>query len=541
MERNSLLCISLVFLIVKVSNGQQVYFSDNFENGLGQWTRSGQDWDTTSATSRAGRYCITDSPQGNYPAYANEAISTTSILNLSGATYPVLSFWHKYLINPGSGYPNYDVDYAYVEVSTDAGFTWMIGASFTGYQNTWSQVLVDLRGYRTALTKVRFRLVSGCCSESDGWYLDNVEIKEFNIGSAVSLPFSDGFEGGFGNWIRSGRDWDTTSATSRAGNYCIGESRTGNYPPYANSSITIAGSLDLTNTTFPVLSFWHKYLINPSSGYPNYDVDHAYVEISTDAGFTWTIDTSFTGYQSTWSQVLVDLSDYRTDTIKVRFRVVSGCCAEDDGWYVDDVEVRDEGVVPIQLHYLNAIYTGKGRTALITWGTLSEINNYGFEVQKSQDATIGYETLPNSFVAGHGTTIVPYDYTFVDSSFISELPYYRLKQIDLDGTVHYTDGVKISTPTGAEKIIPREFSLSQNYPNPFNPSTKIRFALAKSTNVKIEVFDLLGRRVAVLLNERKQAGYHEVEFSGENLSSGVYLYHIITPEFQQVRKMALVR
>ena len=90
--------------------------------------------------------------------------------------------------------------------------------------------------------------------------------------------------------------------------------------------------------------------------------------------------------------------------------------------------------------------------------------------------------------------------------------------------------------------IPKEFSLSQNYPNPFNPVTHVRFGLPKASNVKIEIYNLLGQRVAVLLDERKTAGYHTVNFDGSNLSSGVYLYRIQAGQgFQQVRKMLLVR
>ena len=297
--------------------------------------------DTTSAVSRGGSYCITDTRSGNYPPNANAAITISSTINLNGNTFPVLSFWHKYSLSNNNGYPCNNIDYAYVEVSTNAGFNWTTLKSYTGYQNTWSQQLVDLRSYRTTPIKVRFRLVSGGSCEDDGWYIDDVEISEFNPGPNVFLPFVDGFESGFGNWIKSGQDWDTTSFTFRAGGHSITDSQIGDYPSYGNESITMIGTMNLTGITFPVLSFWHKYSFSNNNGYPCNNIDYAYVELSTDGGWNWVIDTSFTGYLSTWSEVLLDLRGYRTDSVKVRFRLASGYTCESDGWYIDDVEIKE--------------------------------------------------------------------------------------------------------------------------------------------------------------------------------------------------------
>ena len=96
---------------------------------------------------------------------------------------------------------------------------------------------------------------------------------------------------------------------------------------------------------------------------------------------------------------------------------------------------------------------------------------------------------------------------------------------------------------------PLHFSLEQNYPNPFNPSTKIKFDLPKAGKVKIEVFNLLGRKIETLLNKHMSSGSHEIEFTKTNLPSGVYLYRIEAGDpstgsgqrFQEVRKMILLR
>ena len=88
---------------------------------------------------------------------------------------------------------------------------------------------------------------------------------------------------------------------------------------------------------------------------------------------------------------------------------------------------------------------------------------------------------------------------------------------------------------------PSAFSLSQNYPNPFNPSTKISFALPKAGDVKLVVFDLLGREVATVVNEFKTAGNHTVDFNAASLASGVYFYRIEAGDFTATKKMLLLK
>ena len=98
---------------------------------------------------------------------------------------------------------------------------------------------------------------------------------------------------------------------------------------------------------------------------------------------------------------------------------------------------------------------------------------------------------------------------------------------------------------GVEKetaaLIPRKFSLEQNYPNPFNPNTVISWQLAVGSDVELSVYDLLGQKVAKLVSEKQKAGYHEIEFNGQNLSSGIYFYRIEAGEFHDVKKMLLLK
>ncbi len=101
-------------------------------------------------------------------------------------------------------------------------------------------------------------------------------------------------------------------------------------------------------------------------------------------------------------------------------------------------------------------------------------------------------------------------------------------------------------PIGIQQIgtnVPLDFSLSQNYPNPFNPSTKIRFDISATTAAQtfLIVYDLLGREVAILVNEKLRPGEYEVDFNASNYPSGVYYYKLSAGNFSETRKMVLVK
>ncbi len=100
-------------------------------------------------------------------------------------------------------------------------------------------------------------------------------------------------------------------------------------------------------------------------------------------------------------------------------------------------------------------------------------------------------------------------------------------------------------PPHAGTGLPKDYRLEQNYPNPFNPTTGVRFQVPALSgvegpgvsDVKITVYDILGRQVAVLVNERKQPGSYEVSFDGSGLSSGVYIYRMTAGSFTQSKRM----
>ncbi len=209
--------------------------------------------------------------------------------------------------------------------------------------------------------------------------------------------------------------------------------------------------------------------------------------------------------------------------------------------------------LPVQLAYFTGTVIGGGHVHL-RWGTISEINNYGFEVQKTHSRSQPFQTVPTSFVPGHGTTLEPQHYEYVDVTATPGTWLYRLKQIDLDGSAHFTDPIQVDVLTGVVELSPptvMEFSLAQNYPNPFsatggfaadgNTGTQIRYALQVSGFTSLRVYDVLGRKVATLVNEMKTSGSHVVTWDAAGLPSGVYYYQLRAGDFVATRKLLLAR
>jgi hypothetical protein len=192
--------------------------------------------------------------------------------------------------------------------------------------------------------------------------------------------------------------------------------------------------------------------------------------------------------------------------------------------------------LPIQLSAFSGASTGGGSVKL-SWATVSETNSYGFYVERRKAGEKGFSTLPGSFIHGHGTTTIPQNYTFLDKSVMKGSWYYRLRQVDLDGSIHFNEPVQVEV---TQSDLPVSLSLDQNYPNPFNPTTIIRYALPARTYVTLSVFNALGQQVGTLVNDTQEAGYHEVRFDGRSLATGVYFYRLQTGDFIQTRKMLLL-
>jgi len=188
------------------------------------------------------------------------------------------------------------------------------------------------------------------------------------------------------------------------------------------------------------------------------------------------------------------------------------------------------GGIPVELTSFST--QSNGNNVLLKWSTATEINNRGFEVQRSSDNS---EYTRIGFVEGNGSATEQHTYSYTDKNLNKGKYYYRLKQIDLDGGYKYSDVAEVTVNA------PIEFSLQQNYPNPFNPETTIKYSIPEKLHVILKVYDILGSEIGTLINEVKPAGIYELNWSAVNLPSGVYFYQLKAGSYIETRKMIMMK
>ncbi len=171
----------------------------------------------------------------------------------------------------------------------------------------------------------------------------------------------------------------------------------------------------------------------------------------------------------------------------------------------------------------------------LTWQTAAEINCYGWQVQRASQA-LNYQDI-SPFIPGFGSSQEPHDYSFSDQTIEPGLSYnYRLKQIDLEGSITFSPPVDVAVPALAA-----EFRLVGAHPNPFNPTTTISYKLQAASCVSLKVYDAAGSLVAELVGGRREVGSHEITFDGSGLPSGVYYYRLTAGTDVASGKMVLMK
>ncbi len=194
------------------------------------------------------------------------------------------------------------------------------------------------------------------------------------------------------------------------------------------------------------------------------------------------------------------------------------------------IKYFDSSYVPVDLIQFTGKYLAD--KVLLNWSTGSEENNYGFKIFKSIDM---YDWKEIGFVGGEGTSTKNQNYTFIDKQISNEFQYYKLKQIDFDGSNKFSAIVSVRIPIN-------NFEVTQNYPNPANPTTTISYTLPQKTTVRVELFSINGERIVELLNEEKERGIYRIEIDLKNYSSGLYFYRITTNSgYTATKKLILIK
>ena len=183
----------------------------------------------------------------------------------------------------------------------------------------------------------------------------------------------------------------------------------------------------------------------------------------------------------------------------------------------------------------------KGKTYFLHFDAAAE-NSRTISVGVSEDGGNFSSYGDNSFSLSSEMKTYDFTFTMQHDTDNSARFFFDLGGSDADVRIdNVYFGELISTDIDDGDEMPTEFALEQNYPNPFNPSTRIRYSLQKSGNIKLTVYDILGREIETLVNGYMSAGKHEINFDASELSSGIYFYTLQTGEFSQTRKMILLR
>ena len=199
----------------------------------------------------------------------------------------------------------------------------------------------------------------------------------------------------------------------------------------------------------------------------------------------------------------------------------------------------DEAVLAAALEPQDQVTLASADTIDFVWSSSFDVDNDPLE----------YEL--NIFGSGLDTTIGSLADTsleFLSDNILQPGTTYQWTVSVFDGLISVTspDTFSFTTPVltqiedGLDQI-PLTFSLKQNYPNPFNPVTTIRYEIPRSAAVKIEVYNIVGQKVAILVDEQKEPGYHNVQWDASQLASGIYLYRIVAADFVRTYRMMLVK
>lgn len=177
-------------------------------------------------------------------------------------------------------------------------------------------------------------------------------------------------------------------------------------------------------------------------------------------------------------------------------------------------------------------------SVLLTWSTISEMENYGFEVQRKIEQG-DFEVV--GFVKGFGTSSEPHFYEYRDNQLPVGIFHYRLRQIDFDGNYAFSPEIDVTVEA------PKRFYLTQNYPNPFNQNTQFVLEVPDNAGkVEVSIFNILGQKVKTIKIGKLAAGYHSFNWDGKDesgnyLPSGIYYLQLIGENFKALRRMVLIR
>ena len=484
--------------------------------------------------------------------------STSSTLEMNVDTLKTGKWYHIAVTEDGSGNANIYIDGVLVASgpvsvpgNVDRSYAY-IGKSLYSADQYFNGSMDDIRIWDVARTQTEIR--QDMFNELTGRESGLIAYYNLNEGSgtiATNWQSFGGYDGTLVNnptWVNSG------AAVGVYGNYNVSTSADAVGASGAKMTVTITSSPSIDNNFLGVYS-------NGSVSEPPVTTDVFPTGITKRSDVIWgifnfgsntaniTIDYSNMNYQneselhvlkredpsSSWTDVT---SNFTQNTSTHTFSATGV-----SSFSQFTIGSGSNNTLPVELKSFTAVVANN--VVNLNWNTATEVNNYGFEVQRSNTplqfpSQEGKEQSGKSvwenvgFVKGAGTTNSTKTYSFTDDNPLRGKAEYRLKQENNDGTFKYSSIVTVNS-------VPDKFELSQNYPNPFNPTTRIQYAIPKSEHVTLKIYDELGNVVKTLVNGEKSAGEYNVEFNGSNLSSGIYFYKISAGNYSAVKKLLLLK
>ncbi|MEA2097284.1 MAG: carboxypeptidase regulatory-like domain-containing protein [Candidatus Cloacimonadota bacterium] len=359
--------------------------------------------------------------------------------------------------------------------------------------------------------------------------------------SLEGYTFWNDFETNDGGLVSSSV-WDWGAFTSGpmsgySGTNGWATSISGNYPNGANSTLDTPTSY-LIGSPVAMLEFWHWYNIENS-------YDGGNVKISIDGGSSWSVIVPLTGYTGSantsnplsgeeifcgittdWEFLQFDLSGYVGQSIILRWHFGSDSSVQYPGWYIDDVAISGGGP-PADPGYIEGtvvIADGAGDVEDV------EVEAGGVIVNPVADGTYSIEIQPGTYDVT--ATLDGYDTGFIEDVLVTE--------------GNATTGVDFSLVTDGDEIIVVATKLDNNYPNPFNPETIINYSIKEAGNVTIEVYNIKGQLVKILVNDTQETGNYTTIWNGrdnsnKSVASGVYFYKMRAQNYSSTKKMILMK
>lgn len=217
------------------------------------------------------------------------------------------------------------------------------------------------------------------------------------------------------------------------------------------------------------------------------------------------------------------------DSLAISYKIIlysNGSILESN---TEEITIPATELWPLELNYFTCLQDFDA--IKLKWENKNEKYNSGFNVERKNANK--WETI--AFIPGNPAAGGPHTYTYADNiQYPCNKIKYRVKQTDTFGKFRYSDSISVN-------ITASGYALAQNYPNPFNSVSNIRYSVSTPGNVSLTLYDILGRRVALLVNQHKEAGNYEYRLDSRGLSSGIYIYVLKVNNFNKTKKMVVVK